>query len=47
MQIDKSHKERTQVFPFDFDELLIRCLTDENKKHVLFYTCPIKEYNIL
>jgi len=30
-----------KVFPFDFDESLIRCRTDQNKGHVFFYTCPL------
>ena len=30
-----------EVSPFDFDERLVCCSTDQNKGHVFFYTCPI------
>jgi hypothetical protein len=30
-----------ELFPFDFDEPLIRCSTNQNKGHLFFYTCPI------
>jgi len=29
-----------EVSPFDFDEPLICCSTDQNKGQVIFYTCP-------